>query len=89
VRAELPHAGRRKTDMNQLRFFFAFLSEKSKNPRAFLGMDLKLLITELKLSLYDNRRCVCVCVCARARARACASVVIITHRNLKTAGFKT
>jgi hypothetical protein len=77
VRAELPHAGRRKTDMSQLRVVFAFLSEKSKNPRVILGMDLKLLVTDLNLNLCDNRRCVC------------ASVIFVTYRKIKTVGFKT
>jgi hypothetical protein len=47
--------------MSQLRLVFAFLSEKSKNPREIVGMDLKILITDLNLNPYDNRRCVCVC----------------------------
>jgi hypothetical protein len=61
VWAELPHAGRRKADTSQLRVVFAFISEKSKNPGAILGTDLKLLITDLNLNLYDNRRYVFVC----------------------------
>ena len=65
--------------MSQLRVVFAFRSDEFINPRAILGMDLKLLITDLNLDLYDNRRCMGVC----------ASFVIITHRKIKTVRFKT
>ena len=64
---------RRKADMNHLGDVFDFLSKKSKNPRVILIMKLKLFITDVSVSLYDNRK-------------LCASVGVITHQEIKTGG---